>query len=252
MRAMKRNFLLAGVVLSLFTLASATRANDSAVTGVGGSWRPLKGEHRAVRMVRENININVGLRYSKIIKGNYAGYDVTANFVFKNYGVAQWVQMGFPERGGGDINPQKSQFQNFKTWVNGRRVAATRRILEMSNDEDFRDYSALWVKRVYFKKGETKNVRVSYSSDAGATAGVGWYAPYDFTGANWRSDVTESLITVTLSKDCKFIHALFNDKKIYVASRKLSDGSTRYFKRWTNWPAQGGFQLWFDAPKLRG
>jgi hypothetical protein len=256
MEAMKRNFFLTGALCAAFFCGTAflcgvARANDSAVTGVGGSWRPLKGEHRAVRMVRENISMNVALRYSPVIKGYYAGYDVTANFVFKNHGAAQWVEMGFPERGSGDIEPKKAQFQNFKTWVNGRRVAATRRIIEM-NTEDFTDYNALWTKRVYFKSGETKKIRVSYSSDAGSTAGVGWYAPYDFTGANWRSDVAESWIAVTLSKECKFVFANFNDRKTYVASRKLSNGLTRFFKRWTNWPAQGGFQLWFDAPKLRG
>jgi hypothetical protein len=245
--------LALGIALLGFTaLSNVAQANDSAVRGVGGSWRPLKGEHRSVRMVREDVNINVGLRYSKIVEGDYAGYDVTANFVFRNYGAAQWVNMGFPERGGGDIKPREAHFQQFHTWVNGKRVPVQRRVLRIEGEDDYNHYEALWVKRVYFKRGETKNVRVSYKSDAGATAGVGWYAPYDFTGGNWRSDVTESLITVTLSNECKFIDALFNDKKIYMASRKLSNGSTRYFKRWTNWQAQGQFQLWFDAPKLRG
>jgi hypothetical protein len=245
---------LCGVILALgtMTFSGAAFANDSAVTGVGGSWHPVKGEHRAVRMVREDININVGLRYSPVLQDQYPAYDVTANFVFHNYGPAQWVQMGFPERGAGDIQPAKAQFKSFQTWVDGKRVPVTRQLLNVPGaDEDFTDYKALWVKHVYFKKGETKNVRVKYKSDAGATAGVGWYAPYDFTGANWRSDVTESLMTATLGREFKFIHALFDDKKIYVASRKLSNGSTRYFKRWSNWPAQGPFQLWFDAPKLR-
>lgn len=77
--------------------ALAAWANDRAIVGRGGTWKPLQGEHASIRMVSERVRVDVYEKY----------YDVQASFVFRNEGPATTVTMGFPESGGGDVDPAK-------------------------------------------------------------------------------------------------------------------------------------------------
>ena len=69
---------LTGHILPLFLLAlylaATARANDTAVRGIGGSITPLSGEHPSVRMVREQVRMDL-YRDS---------YDTAVDFVFVN------------------------------------------------------------------------------------------------------------------------------------------------------------------------
>ena len=238
------------LLIGLLSLGSCgdSHANDFGVSGVGGSWRPLKGQHRSVRMVRENVRINIYAKYD-----NNAGFympsycDVTADFTFQNTGPAVTVSMAFPERGEGAGETGESGFTNFATYVNGTKTKVRRVVTKLEKDGDvYGNYQALWVKQVPFKRGETKSVRVRYRAEPGSAADVGSFASYDFTGANWRGDVAESTLTVKMDSHCKFLKSTFNSKKLAM---KANAGE--YSTRWTNWQAQGRFQFWFTVPRLR-
>src|SRR5690606_38790314 len=174
------------------TLFASTRAcaNDSAISGTSGTPGNLKatqlaGEHKTIRMVREQIVMTLGR----------SEYVTDAHFVFRNDGPATTVKMGFPEGAGGDSDfanlKKKTSFKEFKAWVDGREIKAMRMIAD-ANEDDF-TLDALWVKTVPFQRGQTRNVRVRYRSPLG-TSTDGDFVFYDFTGGNWKGKVDESTL----------------------------------------------------------
>ncbi len=223
--------------LTLLCAASKVSANDFGVYGVGGSWRPFKGEHRSIRMVRETVRLDI----YDIQNARY--YDVNATFVFHNQGAATSVDMAFPERSGGaDAMNAKSLtgFTSFRTTIAGKSAKANR-VLSKRRLASGVEYQALWIKRVSFKKGETKLVSVKYRSDAGNLAGTGFFASYDFSGENWFGTVKESTLTVVFhSSESQPSAGFFRNKRLAMKR----DGSTFTYK-WANWQANGPFKFWF-------
>jgi hypothetical protein len=185
---MKRacNYLWIGLLL--LAAPTLSRANDFAVSGVGGSWKPLNEKDNKIRMVKESVRVNIHGQRDK--DDAYYGptyYEVTADFTFKNNGGAVTINMAFPERGDGDINPHQSGFTHFATYVNGK-ITKVRRVITnlVLYGDNGGKYQALWIKQVSFKQGETKQVRVTYRATPGNQAGVGFFSSYDFTGQNWQ------------------------------------------------------------------
>jgi hypothetical protein len=206
------------LLLALAAFGFAAHANDSNSSGIGGTWRMLKGEHRQIQMVREHVRIG--------------SYKTTADFVFRNHGPATTVTMGFPETGGGDSSPHLS-FRSFASWVDGRRVKTRRKPLPHSESQ----WGALWIKRVRFGRNATRRVRVQYVSNNGGgdSSGYIWVA-YQFTGGNWRGKVKESILDVELSPGTY----LFPDlHKLPLLWRR----DNRFRFRWRNWQAQQDFQF---------
>jgi len=208
-------------------------ANDSAVSGVGGRWQMQRAEHRTVSMERENVAIAVRPD---------ASYAVTADFVFRNYGAATQVMMGFPESWGGDRGPfATTSYQNFRTWVDGRRVAARRAKVK----EKYNEGTALWLKTVSFGAGQVRRIRVSYlSSGGGMSTGEHW-VDYGFTGGNWRGEVRESVLTVQFPPGRYAVRPYDDlpDQPNPEITRR--GGFFRY--RWRNWQAQRDFRLEFKT-----
>ena len=222
-------------VALLFALLLGTLpawANDMSIIGVGGSLRPLHGQHPQVRMVREKINIDVG-QYN---------YTVRANFVFHNQGKATTVTMGFPESGGGgDVpnNVEKSTFLAFSSNVDGKKVPV-KRVLLNRGDEDF---DAVWIKKIKFSAGQTRQVQVDYTSPIGGAAGIGLeqLAGYDFTGGNWAGDVESSILDIHFQQPGDYLmNAVLGEKK--VAFKSIPKGISF---SWQHWQAQGNFLLRF-------
>lgn len=219
--------------------APGAGANDTAVSGVSGSARPLRGEHRDIQMVRELVWIEV--------RGD--SYTTTADFEFFNHGSAQSVRMGFPEEsyggGSGDRLLKKSSFQSFATWVDGRQVRARRVASEQDVSERFK---ALWVKTVFFGSGQRRRVRVRTESRVGGMAaylseGGGRLASYNFSGGNWKGSVQESVLVAVLhgkGVSVKNVYAEGDPKP--TSSRRSGRGLQRMRYRWANWPAEG---QWF-------
>lgn len=173
------------VLLFLFAVASAARANDRSLVGVGGSWKVLAGEHSSVRMVNETVRVDIGRKT----------FDVKATFVFRNEGPPVVVHMGFPERGLGDIPglayKNRSAYTRFRTAVDGQQAPARRVFVE--GDEN--SYLAHWVKEVHFNQGQQRVVTVSYTAPVG-TSVDGRMVAYHFTGSTWKGNVAYSVLDV--------------------------------------------------------
>jgi len=202
-------------------------ANDGRVEGEGGRMRLAADETTSVRMVRETINIEVYPRY----------YDVTVDFVFHNEGPSTHVRMGFPESGGGDgVDGRKSRFISFHSLVDGSPIHVKRQIVHHGVN-----YLALWVKPVYFHSGQTHNIRVKYRSKPGEVAGEGNYVDYNFTGGNWKGNVAESQLFVTLHLPGTVLTTMGLPSANSMYRNKWR--GHRLTLTWQNWQAQGDFFL---------
>lgn len=231
-------FLITGLSL----LQVGVRANDFGVSGVGGTYFPIKGEHRSIRMVREKIRVDIYENLNST-DGPDRYYDTAIDFVFKNDGAATTVEMAFPESAeGADAGyANEPSFRFFRTSVNGKGVKVSRIIASRKLSSGL-SCEALWVKKVSFGKGETKAVRVVYRSPWGNLAGVGNFAAYNFTGGNWKGKVEQSQLTVYLHvNENKPQQAFFNGKQIEGKGNKNS-----FSYNWRDWEADGSFRFWFD------
>lgn len=223
-------------------ICSAT-ANDFGVSGIGGTYFPIKGEHRSIRMVREKVRLDVyqGKNYDQY-------YDASVDFVFKNDGEATEVEMAFPESAAGaDAGYEdESSFRFFRTSVNGKSVNARRIIADKKLSEKV-GCQAIWVKKVSFAKGETKAVRVAYRSPWGSLVEAGAFAEYDFTGGNWKGKVDESQITVYLhAKQDKPFQGYFDGNRI-----EMEENGSFFSYTWKNWEAEGVFKFWFNVQDIK-
>lgn len=226
------------VCASLF-FAGQTFANDSAISGVSGTPGNLKatqlaGEHKNIRMVREHIEMQIGRD----------DYVTEARFVFHNDGPATSVKMGFPEGAGGDSDfenlKKKTAFKEFKTWVDGREIKATR-MMAGANEEDF-TLDAFWVKMVRFARGQTRNVRVRYRSPLGHSTN-GNFVSYDFTGGNWKGNVARSDLRIIFSAPGTY--GIGNDINNLTTQPSFARAGNRLSFTWKNWQAQQDFAFFF-------
>ena len=212
-------------------------ANDSAFTGVGGSLRPMRGEHPSVRMMRERVAIDVHMSH----------YRTVVDFEFQNTSArAVTVTMGFPETASGDVNAEdarrRTTFRRFATFVDDQPVTA-RRVVAEASEEQFRAY---WTKEVAFAPNQTRRVRVEYEASFSAVADYfARHVPYDFTGGNWHGNVAESVLTVRIvASGMYLLHASLTPRE--GESRQLTferEGDNTLTRRWTNWEAEGFFDL---------
>ena len=236
-----KKLLLAFAPLFLATHFSTGQvfANDSAISGTSGTPGNLKasvlaGEHKTIRMVREQIEMRVGTN----------DYVTDAHFVFHNSGAATTVRMGFPEGAGGDSDfaeiKKKTSFKEFETWVDGRRIKATR-LLSKAQEEIF-EFDAYWVKSVRFARGQTRHVRVRYRSELGSTSDQSQYMFYDFTGGNWKGKVDESTLRIVFTVPGTYgIYSNDELKSKPIRREKNNEISLR----WKNWQAQEGYAFRF-------
>ena len=229
---------LALAVLLLGCVVAGARANDSAFTGVGGSLRPMRGEHSAVRMVREEVRIEV--------HGDH--YRTRVDFEFRNEtNRAVTVTMGFPESGHGDVDTvaarQRTTFRRFATWVDDQQTPA-RRVISRRGEGDF---GAYWTKQVRFAPNQTRRVRVEYESPFSTMADpFSRRVPYDFTGGNWRGQVAESLLTIRIvAPGLHALRALISPRSDTAEPRpvRLEQNGDTFTHRWRNWEAEGFFEL---------
>jgi hypothetical protein len=219
-------------ILSVIALASATWANDgySYIEGTGGRAAFVRGEHHSVVMVSETVCMDIYPKY----------YDVSATFEFHNTGKACMVTMGFPER---NISREKDSGFTFFTTSVDRKPVQARRVLSNNPPTAWEDgeYSALWVKRVWFAEDQTRTVRVNYRSKPGArgttATGDHNYIRYQFTGGNWRGAVKESRFIITWHIPGATSYALDLPDKTKITSRNQHDNHVTAI--WQNWQAQG-------------
>lgn len=225
-------------------LQSTAIANDFGVSGIGGTYFPLRDEHRSIRMVREKVRIDIyeNLNSSTGYPDYY--YDTAIDFVFKNDGKPATIEMAFPESAeGADAGyATKSSFRFFRTSVNGKGVKVSRIIASRKLSSGV-SCEALWVKKVSFSKNETKSVRVVYRSGWGNLADVGDFAAYNFTGGTWKGRVGESQLVIYLHIiSSKVNQGYFNSQRI-----NMSESGKFFSYTWKDWEADGIFRFWFNV-----
>jgi hypothetical protein len=217
---------------------SPCHANDSAFSGVSGTPKPLKGEHRFIAMQSEKV----------LICASSSTYDTVVDFVFRNDGGATSVQMGFPESSYGDVAAvKKSTFLSFDTYVDGRKVAAQRIVTSGSDGEG--GVEAYWLKTVTFARHQTRRVRVAYRSPMGGNTDWGSHNAlvYAFTGKNWKGLVDRSDLEVRVAKPGLWITNPRFDYKPLEMTLESTPKAAIFRKTWRNWQAQGDFLFGLTA-----
>lgn len=165
---MKLSLIFFPLLLVCFSVA-ALRADDSATGGVGGAIHMLQGGTN-VRMVAEVVHIShLGTKLPK----------VTARFVFRNDGPPTTVAMGFPESGGGDHGqPDYTDLTNFHSTVDNKPVALRRVVVDRTRNHllAYDEYTIWWIKRVHFRRGQTRIVYDRYEGGGGGDSiGTQWF-----------------------------------------------------------------------------
>ncbi|HEX8550972.1 MAG TPA: stalk domain-containing protein [Abditibacteriaceae bacterium] len=230
---MKKSFVVALVLATAFgaVFTNAARANDSAFSAVGGTMKPIKGQHSSVRMESERIVIDA---YAK-------RYETTVDFIFHNTGKKNVATMGFPEGNYGDVidSSKKTSFLRFATSVDGVPFRA-KRVVNRTNSIE--DYDAYWVKVVPFAAGQRRRVRVRYASPYGGNTMLGFSRAinYAFTGGNWKDDVKHSDMVVRVHTPGRHLMMTqwYEGEKEGTTLSWNRRGNV-FTRRWSNWQAQG-------------
>jgi len=183
-----RRHVLATVLLLAGGLVAQGWADDAAMSGIGGTVKPMKS-HPSIVMESERVVVRLTREKAK----------VDCTFVFRNTGKATEVTMGFPESGwGGDSEPDS--FEEFQAWVDGKPVAVKR-----VTGRDVEDgYQLWWTKTVAFDAGQTRTVRNIYRSGLGASVVAfagGLESHFEYvlsTGASWKGKIGSVEVTVEL------------------------------------------------------
>ncbi len=156
-------------------------ANDGSMAQTGSALNFSKS--RQVQMVSERVHISMG-----------HAAKITVDFVFRNHGNAISVVMGFPDHSSSKTRPA---ITNFKSWVDGKAVAVAQ---QLQNSDEF-DYAAVWTKTVAFKKGQTRQVKVTYDAAPSVAAWGEMSVDYILkTGATWHGKIDRAEITVDWSR----------------------------------------------------
>jgi hypothetical protein len=189
------------LVFALSSIAHLGFADDGGFEGDGANVYPITNSE--IQMVSETIDI----RYSMV---KYRWFvDVTMHF--HNHGSATIVQMGFPfkEPFGPDINeaddaPVNSKKEeglpfNFLSYVNGKPIKTVikRGVLNPALPTDI--FEHVMVFTVPFEAGEDKAIRHTYY--IGGDRYSDGYNRISYilrTGALWRDDIADCLITVEM------------------------------------------------------
>ena len=161
--------IFTGLLLFLLCFNGKAVADDSAITNIGGTIRPMD-EHPSVRLLAEHV-------HARILKKHAL---VECIFFLQNEGPESIVEMGFPCYTGEDTG----QFEYFESYVDGQKV-------DIEILEDKQQSPSVWYcKEVRFKEGALKVIRNVYKSGYGGnTMGDIWFTYVLHTGASWRGTI---------------------------------------------------------------
>lgn len=218
------------LALGLFCLIESAWADDGWWLTAGGFEHHGKG-HSSISMVSEDLRISI----HGLMRGNIYRYllvpgfaSVKVDFVFKNFGPATTVEMGFPEeyqmRVGGSVD-------NFRTWVDGRRAHTRHKILTTGDPIGSDDYSdshgtAVWLKRVSFGAYQTRKVRVTYETGLSGNTSDDRSLQYELqTGSTWHGPIGRCHIVVTWPRIVKggpYFHSEQSEWKLSSGRAELT------------------------------
>lgn len=172
------NRSIAGILL-LIAFVTA-RADDGWIVQTGDAYQFGK-QNPNIQMLKEDLRITI----EDVVK-------VDVRFTFVNHGPATRVLMGFPEERG---NVEEPGIENFRSWIDGRRVKVQRKSL--SANRDLREYSVAWLKEVSFTQGGRREVRVTY--ETGLSGNASGDLAFDYilsTAKTWQMPIRDFRATV--------------------------------------------------------
>src|ERR1044072_1280107 len=190
---------LRAVLAALIAFVTGLCFADDGWWSATGGIEAFGKSHPNIRMVSEDLHIHLN-------DSRPAEVDVT--FVFRNEGPATTVTMAFPEEYQSRMG---ASLDRFRTWVDGVRTTASRKITKKTDNEDFdSEGRAVWLKRVTFRRGQQRRVRVAYDgSYYGNTSGDLGLQYILKSGASWKGSIGECKITVDYTKLRKMSHPFF-------------------------------------------
>jgi len=165
-------------------VAGAVAADETPMVGIGGAYRPIRGEP-PVRLVREFVRVRLDPRQASTV----------VQFEFRNEGPAQVVTMGFPEQ----VIYARASYERFRVEVDGRPAPAkpTRWAETFYKTE----WTRWWVHRVRFAGGQRRIVQVSYRErPARDSSGGCSYAYLVGTGRGWKGSIGSADIVIRLKR----------------------------------------------------
>ena len=173
------------VSVALAMLSVLGWCDDTAVVGISGTIRPMKS-HSSIVLRSQVVKVKLTPEYA----------DVDCTFVLHNTGKATSVLIGFPEEGyGTDVDATSGGFAFFRSFVDGKPVKV--RVYGQKGGD--REYSRWYVKRVYFRAGQTRVIRNIYrTSPGGDSIGNGFFIYTLSTGASWKGPIGRADIIVEL------------------------------------------------------
>ena len=172
------------LILSVLALAAVPAlADDGAIAVVGGAVQMLD-EHSDVRMISAKISADVHIGDTK----------VRCEYLLKNEGKAQTVTLGFPDMPGeGDIGPGPYHLREFRSWVDGKRLAVK---LQTSAHEKGKSFDRWYVRRVWLGPGQTRTIVNTYIQPNGDTTDGSRGFPYTiWTAGSWKGPIGKLDIT---------------------------------------------------------
>jgi len=242
----KKLILLLAIIL-LAHAAAIVQADDSAYYGDGYDVYPI--QNYDVQLAAETIVITDNFAFGRTPPVGKGRFTINVDMTFKNHGTDTTLQMGFPvmikDRGGElvEINTY------FRTWVNGKEVAITRKQgVPNPLKDDWHFSKTVYTYTVFFKKGETKKIKHSYNV-SGTDFNTGrWELQYILrTGALWKGVIEDfSLIYKThILKGKDIIGFLPQEQKSVLKGKELDIfWNFKNFKPKKDFLAVGGATLY--------
>jgi len=187
------NCLRLGIACILVAGATALALGDDASVefGIGGAVHLIKGSHPSIRMESEVVKID------RLPHGR-----IHARFVFKNYGKATDVEIGFPGIAAAKfVDKGDAALENFRSMVDGKPIAVQMvdNTPPVTSREEGNGRGEVWyLKNVHFAANQTHVIEDDY------TGGGGWsYGHYSYkyvleTGASWKGTIGHATIICDL------------------------------------------------------
>lgn len=183
--------LIYSVLFFFFFCSSIASADDSEFGGEGETVWPV--ENKEIAMVAETIRVQPREEW----------WDVQCIFVLKNTGERKDVQVGFPDQTGWEPGAElkNGTIRNFRCFVDGKEVTVEHKkgIQNPLNPELQYPFAYVW--KMYFKKGQKRIVKNTYTFGGLHIAGGDEVLTYVLkTGALWKDKIQEADIIFDLGQ----------------------------------------------------
>ena len=203
---MLQKFISLLIIVLLTHAPTIVRADASVYSGDGYDIYPIQNSN--VQLVAETIAITDNHAFGRAPSFGDNRFIINVDMTFKNKGSDTTLQVGFPVMINEEVGESIEIKTNFRTWVNGKKVAITRKegVPNPLNDNWYFS-KTVYTYTVSFKKGETKKIKHSYNV-GGTHFNTGrWELQYFLrTGALWEGAIEDfSLIYKTRISKAKNI-----------------------------------------------